>query len=376
MIYLDNAASSFPKPASVAAAMRTAVTEYGGNPGRSGHAVSLRAAETVYACRTDVAELFGASPENVVFTQNATHALNIAIFGCLRPGDHVVMSDLEHNSVLRPVYRLHESGVRYDVAPVNMLDDDATVEAYRRAIRPETKMLIATAASNLLGLRLPVRRLGALAKEHGLIFVVDAAQAAGNQELSLARDSIDILCAPGHKGLYGPQGSGVMVLSGRVFPEPLMAGGSGNLSVQQHMPDESPERYEAGTLNTPAIAGLRAGLAAVRAAGIEEVASRELALTRYLYQLLAMQPHVELYAGKPDERFAGILAFNVKGRHSNEVADYMDRGGVCVRGGLHCAPLAHKKLGTLERGAVRVSVGMFNTQKQMEKLAYFLKKII
>ncbi len=376
MIYLDNAASSFPKPPSVASAMRAAVTQYGGNPGRSGHAISMRAAEAVYACRTDVADLFGAAPENVVFTQNATHALNIALFGCLRPGDHVVMSDLEHNSVLRPVYRLREQGVRCDVAPVSLYDDDETVDAYRRAIRPETKMLVATAASNLLGRRLPVRRLGALAKERGLIFTVDAAQAAGNQPLSLEQDGIDILCAPGHKGLYGPQGSGVMVLSGRVFPEPLMAGGSGNLSLQEHMPDESPERYEAGTLNTPAIAGLHAGIAAVRAAGVQEIAARELALTRYLYQLLAVQPHVELYAGKPDERFAGILAFNVKGRHSNEVADSLDQAGVCVRGGLHCAPLAHKKLGTLERGAVRVSVGMFNTRRQMEKLAYLIKKII
>lgn len=356
--------------------MLRAVTRYGANPGRSGHALSMRAAERVYACRAQAAALFGAAPERVVFTQNATHALNIAILGCLRPGDHVVVSDLEHNSVLRPVYSLRERGVEYDVAPVDLADDSATVEAYRRALRPNTRMIVATAASNLLGLCLPTAALGRLARERGIVYLLDASQAAGSRPLSLADTGADILCAPGHKGLYGPQGSGIMVLSGRVMPEPLMTGGAGSLSLQEHMPEAAPERYEAGTLNTPAIAGLEAGIAAVRRAGVESIARHELSLVQRLYELLSECGQVELYTGYPDARFTGILPFNVKGRHSNEVAQALDRHGVCVRAGLHCAPLAHAKIGTLDRGAVRVSVGMFNTSAQVETLVKLIKKII
>ncbi len=211
-------------------------------------------------------------------------------------------------------------------------DDDETVDAYRAPSVPKPKCSSQPQRPTCSAGACRFAGSARLQKNAGSFYSRRRA-GGGNQPLSLEQDGIDILCAPGHKGLYGPQGSGVMVLSGHVFPAPLMAGGSGNLSLQEHMPDESPERYEAGTLNTPAIAGLHAGIAAVRAAGVQEIAARELALTRYLYQLLAVQPHVELYAGKPDERFAGILAFNVKGRHSNEVADSLDQAGVCVRGG-------------------------------------------
>ena len=375
-IYLDNAATSHPKPACTLRAVQDAMTRFNANPGRAGHARSLAAGRLVLEARETLARALGArDPFCVVHAFNCTDALNLAIKGCLKRGDHVVSTMLEHNSVLRV---LMEKQKRGEIAVTLVRPRGYFVDArdVQRALRPNTRLIAVTHASNVTGAVQPVEEICQLARRKGILSLVDGAQRLGGAPVDVSAMGCSLYAFPGHKSLLGPTGTGGLYIEPGLALDTVREGGTGSSSDSMLQPKDPPERYEAGTLNTPAIAGLHAGIAAVRAAGVQEIAARELALTRYLYQLLAVQPHVELYAGKPDERFAGILAFNVKGRHSNEVADSLDQAGVCVRGGLHCAPLAHKKLGTLERGAVRVSVGMFNTRRQMEKLAYLIKKII
>lgn len=377
MTYLDNAATSFPKPPQVAHAMIEAVQKYGGNPGRSGHQLSMKAAKEVYNCRCCVAQLFDAQCENVIFTNNATQALNIALLGSLSAGCRVIISDVEHNALLRPLISLRNIGVGIDIAQTDPDDDDKTLEAFANAIKPNTKMIAVTTCSNVLGCCLPINAIGALAKKYGLIFIVDASQSAGVYEYSLRGDNIDILCAPGHKSLYGPQGSGVMVLSGKVLPKPLLFGGTGVNSADEDMPSLPPERYEAGTLNTPAIVGLHEGILNINLRGIKNIARHECRLAQFTCSELKKMEGVQLYTNARDEKNSGIVSFNVEGKTSEQVAQYLNRNDIMVRGGLHCAPMAHKKMGTLSSGgAVRVSYGMYNSYKNAEKLIDLIKKIL
>lgn len=363
MIYLDNAATSFPKPRSVTEEAVKALTVYGANPGRSGHDLSRLAEKTVYNCRCAVGRLFGVKPENVVFTQNATHALNTAILGSVKTGDHIIMSDLEHNSVARPVYN---SGCEYSILNTSGTKEEI-LNRFESLIRPNTRIAVMTLCSNVTGEVLPYREIGKIANTHGVFFIADASQLAGNRDINLIKDNINILCAPGHKGLLGAQGSGIMLLNGLV-PKPIIYGGTGTLSVSKSMPENPPERFEAGTLNTPAIASLLRGVEYVEALGCNRIGEYEHSLALSAYNLL-----------KDNERFSfllppqtGILSFNVKGYSSEQVAEILNDGGFCVRGGLHCSPLAHKKYGTENIGAVRISVGMHNNARQISNFCRFL----
>lgn len=378
MIYLDNAATSFPKPAAVTEEMHRCMTQYAGNPGRGAHPLSLAAAEKVFECRRRIAELLDADePEDVFFTMNATQSINMVLKGLLRRGDHVILSDMEHNAVFRPVYTMAQAGlIQYDCFRTMTGDPKRTplriCANIAKLIRPNTRLLVLAHASNLCGASLPLEQIGAFCRRHGILLVVDGAQSVGHLPISMKRMNIDALCAPGHKGLMGPQGCGFVILRHGLMLQTLIEGGSGVNSLEGSMPELPPERYEAGTLPLPAIAGLSEGVRLVATEGIERISEHEKALFRRARELLRRIPDVTLYA---PEYEGSILLFSLRGRPSEEVARLLGERGICVRGGYHCAPLAHKTLGTPEDGAVRASFGLYNRFGCVDALAAALKEI-
>ena len=365
MIYFDNGATTWPKPPAVRQSILEAMEHYGANPGRAGHEMSIATAVMVTQTRERAAQLFDLpQPEQVIFTQNCTHGLNIAIQGLLRPGDHVIISDLEHNSVLRPVYRLAKEGtISFDIAVTVPGDPDATVEAFARCIRPCTRLMVCTHGSNVFGFVQPVRQLAGLAREKGILFLVDAAQTAGLLEIPMTKWGIDYLCTAGHKGLYGPSGTGLLLVNNEQLPRPLMVGGTGSLSAKGEQPDFLPDALESGTVNTAGIIGLGAGLAFLQEKGLESIRHREMTLVHRLWRGLESLPGVELYGDAPQ---LPVVSFTVRGQASEETAAGLDQRGAAVRAGLHCAPLAHNKMGTMERGTVRASLGAFNTADEVD----------
>lgn len=377
MIYLDNAATTYPKPVSVLRAVNLALRKYGANPGRSGHDMSMAAAEEIYRCRTAAADFFHApGPECVAFTLNCTHAVNYVLKGLLKPGDHVVTSCLEHNAVARPLYALSQAGVEVTQAQVFPGDNDKTVDAFRHAIRAETRLIVCTHASNVWGIRLPVERIAALGHEYRIPIAVDCAQSAGVLPIDLADSGIDYLCAAGHKGLYGPMGTGLLITAGGSGLNTLIEGGTGTNSLQAEQPDTMPERMESGTQNMPGIAGLRAGIEFVRSRGVDRIFQHEMALIRYLYQRLSRMKTVRLYTEEPTPRyFVPVLSFNVGELPSEVVGRKLNEHGIAVRAGIHCAPSAHRFYGTQEQGAVRVSPSVFTRREEMERLVQVLSSI-
>ncbi len=369
VLYWDNAATTWPKPSQVVSAVTTGLRRYGANPGRSGHRLSLETAAQVYECRRDVASFFGLPDETgVVFTKNCTESLNLVIRGLLERGGRAVVSDLEHNAVMRPLTAL-PGQIRYDVAAWSP-DEDRVVENFRRAIRPDTRLLLCTHASNVFGVTFPIRRLGRLAREYGLLFCVDAAQSAGVLPLDVEADHIDYLCVAPHKGLYAPMGTGLLLCREKEKVTPLMRGGTGSFSLDLTQPRDLPERLESGTPNLPGIMGIRAGLAYVKNKGRETVYHHEIRLLRSLYDQLAGMKHLELYTPRPVlGHCAPVLSVNVKGVPSEAVAGWLDSQGVAVRAGLHCAPSAHRRFGTLPEGTVRFAPSAFSTPAQVQKIS-------
>lgn len=371
MIYLDNSATTYPKPQGVRQAMHRALVEYGANPGRSGYGMCLRTTQAVYECRKLAADFFGAAgPECVLFQPSCTQALNLVLKGALKSGDHVVVSDLEHNAVMRPLTALASRGITYTVAKVVPGDNDATLESFRKALGPKTKLVVCTMASNVFGIRVPVERITALAHQYGVKVCVDAAQGAGLIPIHIGESGIDYLCCAGHKGLYGPMGTGLLVLR---EPEELLGtlveGGTGTQSRNLQQPEEVPERYESGTQNVPGILGLGAGIEFVRRRGPERICREELQKLRYLHGRLSKIGKVTLYTPPPEEPwFVPVLSFNLDGVPSERTGEFLAKGGIAVRCGLHCAPLAHEKLGTLETGTVRVSPSVFTRKEDMDAL--------
>jgi len=380
-IYFDNAATTFPKPASVVNAVSRVIRESCGNPGRGSHRLAREAANILYNCREEIAGLIGLSdPTRVCFSHNTTEALNTAVKGFLRPGDHVLISDLEHNSVWRPIVALSESrGVSYDVFSSAAVQRPGNTEHELSShLKPETRAVICTHASNICSRTLPLREIGAFCKKHRLLFIVDGAQSVGHLPIDMEQMQITALCAPGHKGLYGPQGSGFLALSASLsedeLPAPLTEGGSGYQSLLPEMPALPPERYEAGTAATPAIAGLSMGIRFVKRIGIESIAEKEDALFRLAKEYLSNMRGVRVYA---PEAVGSVLSFSANGRPAEEIADLLDSDGICVRAGFHCAALAHKALGTpKESGTVRLGFGYFNTPDEVRTLVSRLNRIL
>ena len=371
MIYLDNAATTFPKPTSVSDEVYKCMTAYCGNPGRSGHSLSLSAAKKIFDCRALAADLFGAyDTDRIIFTPNTTYSLNMAIKGLLRKGDHVIISDMEHNAVWRPIHKMANEGkIEYDVFKTfvgsHKRSDALICASIARLIRPNTRMVICAHTSNVCPVTLPIREIGALCRKNGILFVVDGAQSAGHLEINAQQMNVDALCLPGHKGLYGPQGSGMLILGKDISPDTLTEGGNGIDSLSPEMSAGSPERYEAGTVSTPCIAGLWAGLKYVTERGISAIAQAEAALQKRAVYMLRNTSGISVYL---PEHTGSTVLFNVDGVPSEKVATLLDTHGICVRGGYHCAPLAHKTLGTPDGGAVRVSLGAFNRMSDIEVL--------
>lgn len=378
MIYLDNSATTYPKPRSVALAMSRAVTRYGANPGRGGFRMSVLTGQAVYQCRSGIAALLGApGPECVVFGANCTGALNLVMKGTLKAGDHVVVSDLEHNAVMRPLEALKARGVTYSVAEVSPGDNDATLDAFRKAMGPKTKLLVCTQASNVFGVRVPVERLAALCHQYGAKICVDAAQSAGVVPINVTESGIDYLCCAGHKGLYGPMGVGLLVLRDPQDKlDTLIEGGTGTQSRSLMQPDDPPERYEAGTINVPGIVGLSAGVSFVSARGPENIYREEMGKAAYLHRGLSRIKKVKLYTPEPRAPwYVPVVSFNVGDIPSEEVGASLARRGIAVRCGLHCAPLAHGKFGTQESGTVRASVSVFTRRQELDALIGAVSKI-
>ena len=372
MIYLDNAATTFPKPAKVIEAVTQCLTRYCGNPGRGAHPLSLACAEKIYDCRTLLADFLGTdAPERILFTANTTHALNLAIKGLFRPGDHILISELEHNAVRRPLCRLRrELGIAFECFPVSGLSPMQILAEISVRIRSNTAGVVCTHASNVCSLSLPLAEIGALCHSKGLLFVVDAAQSAGHLPIHMKQMQISALAAPAHKGLYGIQGAGILALAENVDPLPFLEGGSGSDSLAEEMPALPPERYEAGTLPTPAIVGLLAGLEFLQECGIESIFVHEKMLFEAARERLESIPALTVYQR---EQEGAVLLFNHADRSPQEIAHSLAREGICTRAGYHCAPLAHEAIGTSAQGAVRISFGAFNTLADTEALWKALK---
>ena len=375
MIYLDNAATSYPKPRGMVAAMEECILKYCGNPGRSGHSMSMKTGEEVYHARRKIASLFGIrQPERLVFTQNTTEALNMGLKGVLQSGDNVITTTMEHNSVLRPLKALEKRGVSQSVIRA---DREGYIKAseIEKAIRKDTKLIAITAASNVTGTRMPIEEIGELARRRGILFLVDGAQGAGSMAIDVEKMHIDMLAFPGHKGLLGPQGTGALYVSPEIRLKHIMEGGTGTDSKSRFQPCEFPEGYEAGTINAPAIIGLGYSAEFVEKIGPEVIGKYEEELIGWLDERLDEMDFVKRYG--PDAcRKTGISLINIRGVGAEEVTSILSsKYGIAVRGGYHCAGLAHKTIGTWDEGAIRISVGPFNTRKDMEKLADAIREI-
>lgn len=363
MIYLDNAATTFPKPECVIREMSKCMREYCGNPGRGSHSMALAASSKIYECRALAAQLFSCeNPENVVFTMNTTYAINMAVKSLFSGHGHILISSMEHNSVYRPTVKLcNIKGASFDI--FDAFADDIISEI-KSKIKPNTEMIVCAHASNICNHELPIEKIGRFCVQNGLYFVVDAAQSAGNLDINVEMANITVLCVPGHKGLYGPQGSAMMICGKDFRGSTFVEGGGGINSLDLEMPEFLPERYEGGTLPTPCIAGLGRGIEFVLCETPRAIREKEEYLFSEAYNRLAGDRRFKIYSHKSGP----ILLINVKNKSPSETGKTLNDLGICVRSGFHCSPLGHESLGTGDDGAVRVSFGFFNRKNDAIKL--------
>ena len=363
-LYLDNAATSWPKPPEVAQAMARFLEETGANPGRSGHRLSIEAARLVYETRVAVSEMFGAEdPLRVVFGLNITDGLNLALHGLLKSGDHVITSSVEHNAVMRPLNDLAQKGVQVTKVACNG-DGSLDANLVEAAIQSNTRLIVLNHASNVCGTILPIKEVGQIARKHGVLFLLDCAQTAGVLPIDMEADGIDLLAFTGHKSLYGPMGTGGLVVGPRLKPSallPIRQGGTGSRSEQEVQPDFFPDRYESGTPNALGLAGLLAALNWLKAEGIEAIREREEVLCSELLAALVEIEGVELYGTRDASKQTATVAFNIRGMEASTVGLRLDEEfDILCRVGLHCAPSAHHSLGSFPDGSVRFGLGAFN----------------
>lgn len=371
-VYLDSAATTLQKPPAVVGAVAAAISGMA-SPGRGGHRPAMRAADAVFACRQAAAQLFHVEdPENVIFTGNATHALNIAIKSIVKPGDTVVVSGYEHNAVTRPLTAL---GCKVKVAKAPLFEPEAMVTAFEEQVTGEVSCVVCTHVSNVFGYILPVQEIAGLCRRWGVPFILDASQSAGALPVHMDELGAAFIAMPGHKGLYGPQGTGVLLCSPGQRTETLLEGGTGSLSALQQMPDFLPDRLEAGTHNVCGIAGLLEGIRYVAARGERAILRHEQALTARTIRGLSRVPGVDVYAARNLEHQAGVVSFRLGGMDCEEVGERLGRRGIAVRTGLHCAPMAHETAGTMETGTIRASFSAFNTPDDVMRLVREVERI-
>lgn len=373
MINFDNAATTFPKPLSVRNSIANAITNYGGNPGRSGHSLSMKTAEAVFKVRNSIADFFNAKTENVIFTLNCTHALNMAIKGIMQNGGHIITSSIEHNAVSRPIYALSKKKIKFSIAEV-FEDDDKTIESFERLIIPQTKAIACTIASNVTGQILPYQRIAELCKKHNICFIADGAQACGIFPIKLT-DGINILCLPGHKGLYGPTGTGLLITDGKFELSTIIEGGTGATSDELEQTAFLPEMLESGTINTAGIIALGSGLDFVKSLSLLTIYEHEKRLCDKFISEMTKLNGVTIYRMQ-NAKYAPIVAFNINGFTATVLAKKLDNAGFALRGGFHCAAVTHRALGTIETGALRFSPSYFNNERQVQLLIYEIKKIL
>lgn len=375
MIYFDNAATTFPKPESVYRVAVNSMRCYGGNPGRSGHKMSVKSGERLYRCRELVADFLGLNnPANVIFTLNATHALNIIINGFLKPGDHVVCTGMEHNSVLRPL-RARIGDITVSCARA---DESGYVSAENimECIRPDTALVIVTHVSNVCGTIQPIDEISIMLQKLGIPLMVDASQSAGILNIDMEKQGIAFLAAPGHKGLYGPMGTGILCINGNYDIRPLYFGGTGSNSKSLEQPDEMPDRFESGTVNFPGICALEEGIRCIMNIGTENILNHELYLTALLLDAIEDLPGYSVVGKKTTLGRTGVVSICCHDRGCSETSQLLsDNYGIATRAMYHCAYKAHEALGTAESGTLRVSFGMFNTAKEVQKFIYALGHI-
>lgn len=375
MIYFDNAATSFQKPEAVYSAVYNTMKKYGANAGRGGHKLSVAAGEIIYEARENLCKLFGIeNPLRLTFCQNTTMALNMGIKGVVRPGDHIVITSMEHNSVLRPVETLARQGiVSYTIVRANK-KGEISLEDIESAIRYNTRLIIMTHVSNVCGNVFDIYAVGEIARKNGVFFMVDAAQSAG--VLDIDAKCVDLLAFPGHKGLMGPQGTGGLYVRDGIDISTIIEGGTGSASEMYSQPNEYPDRLESGTQNVAALAGLGEGVKFILREGICAIREKEAELSRYFKSEVLNIPEIKLYGTDNPKKQTGVAALNILGMDCVEVASRLDREyNIAVRAGLHCAVLAHESLGTKETGTVRFSFGYFNTKNEIDGAIYALNKI-
>jgi cysteine desulfurase/selenocysteine lyase len=371
MIYFDNAATSWPKPPEVKKAMIKFMEEIGANPGRSGHLLSIEAARILYETREALSTLFRVKdPSRIIFTINATESINLALKGLLRPGDHIITSSMEHNSVMRPLRDLEKKGVELSIIPCSS-NGTLNPQEVEKKIKSNTKMIILNHASNVIGTLLPIKEVGLIARKHNLLFLVDAAQTAGAYPIDIETERIDLLAFTGHKSLYGPQGTGGLVIGERIEEKemiPLKQGGTGSRSEFEEQPDFLPDRFESGTPNGVGIAGLLAGIQFVLKKGTEHIRQHESDLIEKLIKGLKEIPQVKLYVSENKKERIATLSFNIAQLSPSNVSFFLEKEfGILCRPGLHCAPSAHKTIGTFPEGTVRFSLSYFNTEEEVDR---------
>ena len=376
-IYLDNAATSFPKPKEVATAVYDFMVNNGTSSGRGSYKKAMQSDYIVYECRKLIGKLFNFdNPKKVVFTSNVTDSLNIAMRGILKENDHVITSSLEHNAVWRCLKTL-ERDINIKIDTVECSKDGITnPQDIKKYIKKDTALIVFTQASNVLGTIQPIREIGAIAREHNIPFLVDSAQSAGAMKIDVKEDNIDILAFTGHKSLLGPMGTGGLIINTDIDIKPLKAGGTGGDSAYEYQPDYYPNHLETGTSNVSGIAGLREAIKFLNKEGIENIHNKEKELTKYALQRLETVKDIEIYGPKDCEKILSVISFNIKNKRPEDVGSILDQKyDIMLRAGLHCAPTAHSVIGTKERGTLRIGLGYFNEKEDIDKLVEALNNL-
>lgn len=376
-IYLDNAATSFPKPKEVSEAVYDFMTNNGTSSGRGAYKKAMESDFIIYECRKLIGELFNFNnPKNVIFTSNVTESINMVLRGMIKENDHVITSSLEHNAVWRTLKTL-EKEKNIDISKVKC-DKNGITKAndVEKLIKENTKLIIFTAASNVIGTIQPIKEIGEIARKSEIPFVVDGAQLCGAYKVNIQKDNIDILTFTGHKSLLGPMGTGGIIINCDYNIEPIKSGGTGGDSAYEYQVDYYPNKLETGTLNVSGICGLRSAIKFLLKEKVEDIYEKEKSLTRYALNILSKVNNIEIYGPKDSEKITPVISFNIKNKKAEEVAHILgDKYNIMVRAGLHCAPCAHEVIGTKEIGTVRVSMGYFNEKEEIEKLAYALNNL-
>ena len=367
MIYMDNAATSWPKPNIVYDSIMKTMKEYGANPGRSSHSMALEAANILLYTREMLCELFNVQdPFRMIFTYNTTDSLNLAIKGILKEGDHVITTSMEHNSVIRPLMHLRDLGVETTIVSAN---DQGVIDPkdIEKAIRGNTRLIVTTHASNVTGTLMPIETIGSIAKNYGIYYLLDAAQTAGLIPMDFSRLSVDLVAMPGHKGLLGPQGTGILFVREGVELKQIREGGTGSQSESTYQPEFFPDRYESGTLNTPGVAGLGAGIEYILTRGQQKIITRIANMEKLFINSLSQMEGIKIYGPKKIEQRTGIISINIWDRDSREMVNTLnDQYNIATRGSLHCAPLAHDTIGSKKQGTIRFSPGIFTTMDEVK----------